>query len=116
MLKVSSLFKSIKTNKLRSSYYAVIFSSLQTTDTEGYSEMAEQMELLARTQPGFLEFEHAREGIAISISYWESMEAISQWKANLDHLEAQRLGRDKWYAWYKIRICKVEREYEFNRK
>ena len=97
-------------------YYAVIFTNLQTNDTEGYSTMAETMERLARQQPGFLDFEHAREDIGITISYWESLEAIANWKANLEHLEAQKLGTERWYEWYKIRICKIEREYSFSRQ
>lgn len=97
-------------------YYAVIFTNLQTEDTQGYSEMAEAMERLARQQPGFIDFEHAREDLAITISYWESLEAIAQWKENLDHLQAQKLGRERWYRWYKTRICKVEREYEFHKE
>lgn len=97
------------------SYYAVIFTNLQTREVKGYSEMAQKMEELARRQPGFIDFEHAREELAITISYWKSLEAISNWKANLDHLDAQRQGKQKWYQWYKVRICKVEREYEFSR-
>ena len=95
-------------------YYAVIFTNLQTNDTEGYSAMAETMEQLARQQSGFLDFEHARENIGITISYWESLEAISSWKANLEHLKAQKSGKERWYEWYKIRICKIEREYSFS--
>jgi heme-degrading monooxygenase HmoA len=97
-------------------YYAVIFTTLQTKDTEGYAQTAEAMEQLARQQPGFLDFEHAQETIAITISYWESLEAIASWKANLDHLKAQRLGKEQWYSWYKTRICKVEREYSFHKR
>ena len=97
-------------------YYAVIFTNLQTKDTEGYEAMAKSMEQLARQQPGFLDFEHAREDIGITISYWKDLDAIKKWKANLNHLEAQRMGKECWYKWYKTRICKVEREYSFNKK
>jgi heme-degrading monooxygenase HmoA len=96
-------------------YYAVIFSSEQTNDVKGYSEMAIAMENLAKLQPGYLGIESARESIGITVSYWESLEAIKKWKSNLDHLEAQNLGKAQWYSWYKVRICKVEREYEFTR-
>jgi heme-degrading monooxygenase HmoA len=95
------------------SYYAVIFTSLRTDTIEGYSKMASTMEELAKQQPGYLGFESAREEIGITISYWKDLEAIKNWKANLDHQMAQKLGRKKWYSWYKVRICKVEREYEF---
>jgi heme-degrading monooxygenase HmoA len=75
--------------------------------------MAVKMEELAKIQPGYLGFESVRDRLGISISYWESLEAISHWKANAEHLFAQREGKSKWYAWYKVRICRVEREYEF---
>lgn len=95
-------------------YYAVIFTSLRTPGDEGYAQMAEEMETLARKQPGFLDAESARDGVGITVSYWESLEAIANWKAQLDHKQAQKQGRQQWYSWYKVRVCRVEREYEFN--
>ncbi|WP_299097137.1 antibiotic biosynthesis monooxygenase [uncultured Winogradskyella sp.] len=101
-------------------YYAVIFTSTQTDDTKGYSKMAEKMETLARQQDGFIRIESARNtstslsaGIGITVSYWESLDAIKNWKANTEHLFAQQKGREQWYNWYNVKICKVEREYEF---
>lgn len=94
-------------------YYAVIFTNTRTTAEEGYSAMAEAMEALAREQPGYLGFESARDGLGIAVSYWESLEAIASWKAVAEHQLAQKYGREKWYSWYKVRICRVEREYEF---
>lgn len=98
---------------MESSYYAVIFTSVQTENIEGYSEMAELMEILARQQPGFLGIESARNQMGITVSYWQSLESIKNWKANVDHLVAQKNGREQWYSYYKVRICKVEREYAF---
>ena len=94
-------------------YYAVIFTSIQTENIEGYSEMANLMETLAKQQSGFLGIESARNEIGITVSYWQNLENIKNWKANLDHLIAQKKGRQQWYSYYKMRICKVEREYEF---
>jgi len=96
-------------------YYAVIFTNVQTLELEGYAEMAAAMEALAKMQPGYLGMEHARESIGITISYWKSLEAIAQWKSNLDHQQAQTQGKAKWYESYSVRICKVEKEYHFNR-
>ncbi|TAI47752.1 antibiotic biosynthesis monooxygenase family protein [Flagellimonas allohymeniacidonis] len=98
---------------LQKPYYAVIFTNTRTQGDHGYGEMAKEMEELARQQPGYLGFESARDELGISISYWESLEAISQWKANLDHSFAQKRGIEQWYSWYKVRVCLVEREYEF---
>jgi heme-degrading monooxygenase HmoA len=92
-------------------YYAVIFTSLRTEGDYGYGEMAERMAELASQQPGYLGVESARSEVGITVSYWESLEAVRNWKANAEHLVAQRLGREKWYSAYKTRICLVERDY-----
>ena len=99
---------------LEKPYYAVIFTNTRTEIDEGYLNMARQMEELAKLQPGYLGFESARETIGISVSYWESLNAIADWKANTEHIIAQQTGIKKWYSWYKVRICLVEREYDFS--
>src|SRR3990167_2869206 len=92
-------------------YYAVIFTSLRTDVDDGYGAVAERMVALAAQQPGFLGVESARDGVGITVSYWTDLESIRAWKANAEHQEAQRLGHQKWYASFKTRIAKVEREY-----
>ena len=96
-------------------YYAVIFASQRADGDNGYGAMAERMEALAALQPGFLGMESARgpNGFGITVSYWETLEAIHRWKANAEHREAQQLGRERWYCDYRLRICRVEREYGF---
>lgn len=94
-------------------YFAVIFTSILKKEHKGYTEMADKMEELAKLQPGYLGFESARSEIGISISYWKDLESIRKWKQNSDHLLAQKLGKEKWYKSYHIRICKVERDYDF---
>ena len=93
-------------------YYAVIFTSVRTEGDNGYDDMSVEMERLAAGQEGFLGVESARNELGITVSYCESLEAIKNWKANTRHLVAQKQGRDAWYAHYKVRICKVERDYE----
>ena len=102
--------------QLLKSYYAVIFTSIRNSGDNGYASMAKKMEKLARQQPGFIDFESARETKGISISYWDSKKAIANWKTNIDHTIAQELGIKEWYSWYKVRICLVEREYDFGNK
>lgn len=101
--------------KIEPPYYAVIFTSTRTEGNNGYAEMAKKMEELAKRQSGYLGIDSAREEIGITISYWESLEAIAHWKANTDHMVAQQKGKTDWYKWYKVRICLVEREYAFER-
>ena len=102
--------------ELQKPYYAVIFTSIKTNNDAGYIEMAQKMERLAKEQPGFLGFETASSKVGISISYWESQQAIAAWKANADHQMAQITGKQEWYSWYKVRVCLVEREYNFGTK
>lgn len=94
-------------------YYAVIFTSARTDDDRGYGHIAERMVELAREQPGFLGVESVRgtDGVGITVSYWESEEAIRHWKANSEHLAAQRGGQTTWYADYFLRVAKVDRQY-----
>ncbi len=97
-------------------YYAVIFTSKRSAeDAPGYDGMAERMLELAARQPGFLGVEHARDALGITVSYWDSLKSIADWKAHSDHLMAQQLGRASWYEYYRIRICRVERDYTFHR-
>lgn len=93
-------------------YYAVIFTSIRTDGDDGYAETAKQMLELASAQPGFLGFESARQEIGISVSYWASLEAIAAWKENVAHRQAQRRAKD-WYRAFRVRVCRVEREYGF---
>ncbi len=94
-------------------YYAVIFSSLRMPGDNGYDEMADRMVELASRQPGFLGAESTRDadGFGITVSYWESAEAIAHWKAHAEHLVAQALGKTAWYEHYELRVAKVERAY-----
>jgi heme-degrading monooxygenase HmoA len=96
-------------------YYAVIFTSLRTDVTDGYEKMAELMVELAEKQPGYLGIESARDGLGITVSYWESEEAIKAWKENVQHVVAQKRGHADWYRAFCTRVCKVERDNHWQR-
>jgi heme-degrading monooxygenase HmoA len=96
-------------------YYAVIFTSARTDGDDGYAAMSEKMVSLAAAQPGFLGMESVRSGLGITISYWSSLEDIKAWHTNLEHQFAQKMGYRKWYQSFKVRVCKVERDYVFER-
>ena len=94
-------------------YYAVIFTSKRTEGDHGYEAMAQAMFELALTQPGCLGAESARgeNGIGITVAYFTDEASIANWKANARHLVAQKLGRERWYSHYELRVAKVERGY-----
>jgi heme-degrading monooxygenase HmoA len=94
-------------------YYAVIFTSKRTEGDHGYEAMAQAMFELALTQPGCLGAESARgeNGLGITVAYFTDEASIKNWKANARHLAAQKLGKERWYSHYELRVAKVERDY-----
>ena len=97
-------------------YYAVIFTSLRTEVFEEYDKTSLRMIELAKKHDGYLGVESARNELGITISYWKSLESIKDWKKDSEHEIAQQKGKDLWYQSYRVRICKVEREYSFKSK
>ena len=96
-----------------SNYYAVIFTSILEGDDPMYHKVSDQLVGLAKEQAGFLGIESARNDIGITVSYWKDLESIKKWKNQMDHSAAREQGRTKWYRSFKVRICKVERDYGF---
>ena len=94
-------------------YYAVIFSSQRTEGDHGYAAMSQRMVELALEQPGCLGAESARDanGLGITVSYWKDEASLKAWKQVAAHLAAQRLGKERWYSHYELRVAKVERAY-----
>jgi len=92
-------------------YVAVIFTSLRTEGDLGYEATAARMNELAAEQPGYLGVDSARDGLGITVSYWRTEADAADWKRVVEHAEAQRLGRERWYAEYTVRIATVTREY-----
>jgi heme-degrading monooxygenase HmoA len=81
-------------NTPKTPYYAVIFTSKLKKNDNGYAEEANKMITLAECQSGFLGIESAREAVGITVSYWSNLDSIKKWKANTEHLEAQRKGHE----------------------
>jgi heme-degrading monooxygenase HmoA len=101
----------------RPPYYAVVFTSVRTPDdAEGYAAMAERMVELASAQPGFLGVESVRgaDAVGITVSYWDSLDAVRRWGEHVEHRLAQQLGRQRWYEQFRLRLCRVEAERVFD--
>lgn len=93
-------------------YVAVIFSSLRAPGQDDYAAVAERMVELAQAQPGFLGEESTRdpEGFGITVSYWADEAAALAWRANGEHLAAQKLGRERFYSDFALRVAVVGRQ------
>lgn len=98
-------------------YWAAIFTSRRNEQADdGYGEVAARMFELASRQPGFISYDTAdSDGLSITVSYWETEAAMAAWKAQTEHLDAQREGRARWYESYDLHIARVERAYSFSR-
>ena len=83
-----------------------------TSSNRQRREMAERMVELAGQQAGYLGAESTRDaqGFGITVSYWESEEAIRQWKHNAEHQIAQEKGHTTWYQHFELRIARVDRK------
>ena len=93
-------------------YTAVIFRTLRSDDTDGYVEMATEMERLASEQPGYLGIESSADHQAgVTVSYWATDDDARAWKQVSAHAAAQRLGADRWYRDYVVRVATVHRDY-----
>lgn len=96
--------------------YAVIFTSQRRAGDHGYGDTAERMLELARQQPGFIAVRSARgaDGLGLTVSYWESLQAIAAWRAVVEHREARDQGRAAWYSGYELQVVKIERAYAWD--
>lgn len=98
------------------SYVAVIFTSTRRQDhDEEYELWSKRMVDLVAEQPGFIDFVSARDTgtrFGITVAYFKDEESATKWKTNLEHLEAQRLGRNSFYESYSVKVANVYREYE----
>ena len=98
-------------------YWAVIFANQRRDDDrdEEYDRAADRMEQLAREIPGYVGIDSVRDssGFGITVSYWESEQAIATWRSHPEHLDAQTRGRRDWYARYELSVARVERTSSF---
>jgi uncharacterized protein len=99
--------------------WTVSFANGRPADSlgDGYREMADEMDALASAQPGFLGVDSVRSdgGEGITVSRWASIAAMVSWRRVVSHEEAQRIGRERWYEWYRSDVARVDRTSEFRR-
>ena len=95
----------------------VLFRSKLVDAPGGYAEMAEEMESLAKTMPGFIDVKSylADDGERLTVVRWKDEETMRQWREHARHRIAQKAGRERWYAYYKLEVAEVIRESEFER-
>ncbi|TFK96036.1 hypothetical protein BDV98DRAFT_343431 [Pterulicium gracile] len=69
---------------------------------------------LVPTIPGFKGMDVAYLGLKeIMVTYWDSVEAIKTWRRNMEHLHAQKKGKNGWFDGYRVIIAETKKEYGF---
>lgn len=92
--------------------YVVIFKARIRTLDEPYFSTAQQLRDKALTHFNCQHFEALTEGEhEIALSYWNTLEDIRAWQQDAQHLVAQQLGKNQWYASFSVEICEVLRRY-----
>ncbi len=82
-----------------------------------YERWARRMNELAATMPGFISIKTfaADDGERVSIVEFASEAAHGAWRDHPEHREAQRLGRERFYAEFQVQVCTPVRRYAFSR-
>jgi heme-degrading monooxygenase HmoA len=98
----------------------VLFRS-KLTDTapaDGYPEMAEEMDRLARSMPGFIDVKafKADDGERLTVVWWQDEETLKAWREQTRHRVAQQTGRERWYEYYKTEVAEVIRASAFENR
>ena len=100
--------------------FLVVFRNRKRADIDhaAYGAQAEEMEAMARHQPGFLSFKSyvADDAEVVALSEWESEDAALAWRRVAEHGAAQSRGRAEFYEDYTLFACKHPRIHRFSRK
>ncbi|MFT4271977.1 MAG: antibiotic biosynthesis monooxygenase [Pantoea sp.] len=80
-----------------------------------YLQLASELKPLLADAPGFISLERFQslnnpEKI-LSLSWWEDETSVARWKDNLMHQSAQEEGKSSIFAFYRIRVAHVLRDY-----
>src|SRR5262245_50084499 len=96
----------------------VLFRSKLVAAPDGYDAMAEEMNALSRTMPGFIDVKSykAEDGERLTLVWWEDAETLKGWREHMRHRIAQQTGRQQWYEYYRLEVAEVTRTSAFDRK
>jgi heme-degrading monooxygenase HmoA len=96
----------------------VLFRFKLVANPVGYEAMSDEMDVLAKTMPGFIDVKSYRadDGERLTVVWWEDAETLKHWREHVRHRVAQRQGRQQWYEYYKMEVADVTRISTFDRR
>ncbi|EOV8089676.1 antibiotic biosynthesis monooxygenase family protein [Providencia sp. PROV032] len=100
---------------------AVIFEAIPIpAQKDRYFELAAKLKSELMNIEGFIAVERFQsvttEGKILSLSWWETEEAIKKWKNHFMHINAQVEGQQAIFSHYRIRIAHTLKDYSFNKE
>lgn len=95
----------------------VFRSRLRSGLREEYVALADRMNELARTMPGYISHKgfFADDGERVTIVEFESLETLRAWRMHPEHVAAQKAGRETYYTQYSVQTCEIAHEAKFER-
>ena len=95
---------------------AVIFEVVPHPDRrDAYLDAAAKLRPLLATVDGFISIERfeslTQPGKILSLSFWRDEAAVAQWRQLEAHRRTQELGRNAYFADYRLRVAGVIRDY-----
>ena len=84
-------------------------------DLSGIEAVGRRMYELASAMPGFVSYKEfqADDKETLTLVEFETEEQLLAWREHPEHLEAQRMGRERVFESYDIAVCKPVRRYGF---
>jgi len=103
-------------NKTEGIMYAVIFEVfVKVEGKDEYLKLATELKKNLEGREGFISIERfqslTEKGKLLSLSFWETEEAIAKWRNLLEHRNAQEQGKARLFDSYRIRVAQVVRDY-----
>lgn len=95
---------------------AVLFEADAVPEMQDrYFQLAAELSPLLAETNGFVSIERFQSlntpGKILSLSWWQDEESVAEWKKNVCHQSAQKEGRESIFAFYRIRVAQVIRDY-----
>jgi heme-degrading monooxygenase HmoA len=93
-------------------------SRLRPGIDDEYGELAERMYGIASSLPGFVSSRDyaGADGERVAIVEFASEAEHAAWRDHPEHRRAQRLGRERFYAEYRIQVCRVDADRTFRKE
>jgi heme-degrading monooxygenase HmoA len=82
---------------------------------ERIEPVGKRMYELATSMPGFVSYADyaGADGESVSVVEFASHETLAAWRKHPEHIAAQELAKEHWFASYRISVCDVVRDYAF---